>query len=78
MVVTVEELKRNLTAYLELAERGERVEVRAHGRVVAALGPAVCTPLRFSNRQPEPAEEATACAAGLEGMLGPMQGGFFP
>jgi prevent-host-death family protein len=40
MTVGIRELKNNLSHYVRKAEAGERVEVTAHGRIVAELVPA--------------------------------------
>lgn len=37
--VGIRELKDNLSEYVRRSERGERIAVTAHGRIVAELGP---------------------------------------
>ena len=39
MTVGIRELKDNLSEYVRRSERGERIAVTAHGRIVAELGP---------------------------------------
>lgn len=40
----IRELKNNLSQYVRRAEEGERIEVTAHGRVVAELAPPSTAP----------------------------------
>ena len=52
----VRELKNNLSQYVRRAEKGERIAVTAHGRVVAELGP----PARAARGYPSRIDELVA------------------
>jgi antitoxin (DNA-binding transcriptional repressor) of toxin-antitoxin stability system len=49
--VGIRELKNNLSAYVQEVQRGTRIAVTAHGRVVAELGPPA------THRKPKPVKK---------------------
>ena len=51
MTVGIRELKNNLSRYVREVERGKRVAVTAHGRVVAELVPPGATPQSRNSRK---------------------------